>query len=327
MKSTSLLLTAFFTAQILVAQITTKDFALLNSLIPKDSAELFGGNIISTHLNEYNITFSPAGDMILFTIANNTYANRFYTIFLCQKRNGKWEIPKIAPFSGRFSDADPFFSPDGKGVYYISTRPTLNKAIKTDFDIWFVSYKNQKFGIPKHLGDTINSTNDELYPTVSLKGNLFFSTENGANGYDLMFSNFEDNIFQKPTALGDSINTKATEFDAFIAPDESYIIYTNIGDKNNMGSGDLYISFNQGNFWTKGKNLGKKVNSIHMEQCPMVSSDGQFLFFTSFKDSQPYIFEKPISTKEYLKLLDSPLNGLGNIFCADLNDIIKGLKQ
>ena len=327
MRAILFFLTTFFCTQILFAQVTTEDFTLLNSCIPKDSVELFGSGVISTHRNEYNITFSPDGDMILFTIANNTNANRFYTIFLCKKENGKWGTPQIAPFSGRFSDADPFFAPDGKGVYFISTRPPLNKTLKADFDIWFVSYKKQEFGIPKHLGDTINSTNDELYPTVSLKGNLFFSTENGANGYDLMLSKFENNIFQKPGVLSDSINTKTTEFDAYAAPDESYIIYTNMGDKNNSGSGDLYISYNKGAYWTKGKNLGKRVNTIHMEQCPIVLNNGQFLFFTSFRDTQPYILNKPFSTKEYLKILDSPLNGLGNIFCVDLNDVTIELKE
>ena len=329
MRNVFVLLAVIFYAQVLSAQITNNDFFLLNSKIPKDSVELFGDGIISTHRNEYNITFSPDGTLIMFTIANNTNANRFYTIFLCEKKNGKWDTPKVAPFSGLFSDADPFFSPDGKSVYFISTRSTSNNVndVKTDFDIWAVSYKNKIFGIPKHLGNSVNSNKDELYPTVSIKGNLFFSTENGTNGYDLMFSRFEDNSYKKPIALSDSINTKTTEFDAFVAPDESYIIYTSMGDENNFGSGDLYISFKNKDNWTKGKNIGKKVNTIHMDQCPVVLNNGRYLFFTSFRDTQPYNFEKPVTTKEYLKILDSPLNGLGNIFCVDLADMLKGLKE
>lgn len=327
MRPLSLLFILLLSTNHLFAQISAKDFALLNSVIPKDSVELFGKGYISTHLNEYNITFSPKGDVILFTIANNTYANRFYTIFEIHKNNDQWTKPKIASFSGRFSDADPFFAPDGSGVYFISTRPKLPNIPKEDFDIWFVSYKNKKFGIPEHLGNIVNSENDELYPSVSKNGNIYFSTENGSNGYDLMMSELVNKQFQKPVALKGSINTKVTEFDAVISPDESYIIYTNMGDKDNIGSGDLYISFNKDGYWVTGQSLGNTVNTIHMEQCPIISGDGQFLFFTSFRDSQPYNFEKPIETKEYLNLLNSPLNGLGNIFWIDLKHLLEKINK
>ncbi|WP_051315393.1 TolB family protein [Algoriphagus terrigena] len=326
MRTVFIFLAIFYSSPTVAAQITIQDFGQQKSDIPKDSSLLFGNDIISTHRNEYNLTIAPEGDMILFTVANNSSANRYYTIFLCEKKNGNWQTPQIAPFSGQYSDADPFFSPNGDGVYFISTRPTTENAVKSDFDIWTVGYKNGKFGEPKHLGTTVNTTNDELYPSVSRTGDLFFSTENGVNGYDLMVSKIENNTFQLPSALADSINTEATEFDAFVAPDESYIIYTNMGGKDNLGSGDLYISFNKGDYWTKGKNLGEKVNTIHMEQCPTVSSSGQFLFFTSFRDNQQYAFDSPVSTGEYLKLLDSPLNGLGDIFCIELNALLKEIK-
>ncbi|MDM1046914.1 hypothetical protein [Sphingobacterium hotanense] len=140
----------------------------------KDSASLFANGIISTHLNEYNITFSSDGNVVLFTIANNTTANRFYTIFITKKEKGKWTKPQIVQFSGQYSDADPFFAPDGKKLYYISTRPVLQGIPKSDFDIWCVEYANGDFSKPKHLGNGINSDKDELYPAISKKGNLFF---------------------------------------------------------------------------------------------------------------------------------------------------------
>lgn len=292
---------------------------------PKDTPTVFASGIISTQYNEYNSTFSTDGNVILYTIANNTYYNRFYTIFICKRTKGQWTSPEIVSFSGQYSDADPFFTPDGKGVYFISTRPVLGKTVKEDFDIWYVSYQNETFGKPQHLGNQINSSNDELYPSVSTKGNLYFATENKNTGYDLMVARYEHGQFQQPVGVSDSINTDHTEFDAFVAPDESYIIYTSMGGKDNVGSGDLYISFRKDNDWTTGKNLGGKLNSIHMDQCPSVSPDGKFLFFTSFRDSQPYHFEKPVSTSTYLKLLNSPLNGLGNIFWVDLHRILNNL--
>lgn len=229
--------------------------------MPADSAALFGEGFFSTKLNEYNITFSPDGRMCLFTIANNSSMNRFYTIFITEKKNGNWSKPRIAPFSGRYSDADPFFAPSGDKVYFISTRPLTPGLQKSDFDIWSVQYKDGHFTSPQHLGSEVNTSNDELYPSVSLKGNIFFSTENDKNGYDLLVSFNKSGHFEKPVNLGDSLNTENIEFDAFIAPDESYIIYTGINYRDSFGSGDLYISYKLGNYWTKGKNLGKYINS------------------------------------------------------------------
>ncbi|WP_417236941.1 TolB family protein [Bizionia paragorgiae] len=297
-------------------------FQDLNPTIPDYKPELFASGFISTHLNEYNITFAPDGETILFTVANNTAVNRFYTIFITQKIEGKWTEPTIAPFSGMHSDADPYFSPAGESVYFVSTRPVVGDIAKEDFDIWKVSYTKGSFGIVQHLGTSVNSTNDELYPTVSANGNLYFSTENGESGYDIMWSEFKDNKFTEPKSLEGSLNSPNIEFDAFVAPDESYIIFTGMGYKDSRGSGDLYISFNENGRWTAGKNLGDAINSIHMDQCPMVSLDGRYLIFTSFRDSQPYNFKSPVLTEDYLTILNSPLNGLGNIFWVQLDSYL-----
>ncbi|WP_080779284.1 TolB-like translocation protein [Chryseobacterium phocaeense] len=283
----------------------------------KGRASLFANGIISTHLNEYNITFSPGGNVVLFTIANNTAANRFYTIFITKKEKGKWTKPQIAQFSGQFSDADPFFDPHSDKLYFISTRPVVPGMLKLDFDIWCVEYKDGDFSLPKHLGREINSDKDELYPAISKKGNLYFSTEHGENGYDIMVSKYNNGKFLQRVGLDGFLNTKNIEFDAFVDPDEKYIIYTGMGYKDSYGSGDLYISYKKDDYWTHGTNMGKKINSVHMDQCPMVSPDGNYLFFTSFRDSQPYDDKEPMTTKIYLDILNSPFNGLGNIFWID----------
>ena len=287
----------------------------------KDTASLFADGIISTHLNEYNITFSSDGNVVLFTIANNTTVNRFYTIFITKKEEGKWTKPQIAQFSGLYSDADPFFAPDGEKLYYISTRPVLQGQPKSDFDIWCVDYANGDFSKPKHLGNEINSEKDELYPAISKKGNLFFSAENGENGYDIMISKYRNGKFLPRVSLSGSLNTTNIEFDAFVHPDEKYIIYTGIGYKDSYGSGDLYISYNREDNWTLGRNMGKQINSLHMDQCPMVSTDGKYLFFTSFRDGQLYDSKNLMTTKVYVDMLNSPFNGLGNIFWIDFQKL------
>lgn len=290
----------------------------LSSKDPHIHVELFEEGFVSTFLNELNASFSPDENMFLYTIANNSCSNTFYSIFVSLKKNGKWSPPRIAPFSGQFSDADPFFSPDGKKVYFISYRPVrTNETLNTDSDIWSVDYHDGKWSTPQHLGETVNSDADEYYPSLSKNGNLYFSSENGENGYDIMFSKYTDTGFLKAEVIGDSVNTTATEYDAYIAPDESYIIFTSIGRKDGLGSGDLYISNKINGKWTEGKNLGPKINSTFMDQCPNVTTDGKYFFFTSFRDNHSFGFTRRLSTAEYINHLQSPFNGMGNIFWID----------
>lgn len=292
---------------------------------PNDKPVLFAEGTISTKFNELNASFSPDGNIFLYTVASNSYANTFYTIFICTRINGKWSRPSIAPFSGQYSDADPFFAPDGSGVYFISYRPTdESNEPKKDFDIWFAAFVNGTFETPKNLGKEINSDHDELYPAVATNGSLYFSAENGNNRYDIMISERLNDSLQKPISISDSINTTATEYDAFIAPDESFILFTSIGRSDGFGSGDLYISFKKDGNWSRGKNLGRPVNSESMDQCPMISPDGKYFFFTSFRDDNAFVFNERMNTVDYVNLLESPLNGLGNVYWMESKNVLNG---
>jgi len=290
----------------------------LISSVKKESgrteAQLFAPGIISTALNELNATFSPDGSLVLYTIANNSSSHTFYTIFTSRKRKGEWSRPTIAPFSGQFSDADPFFAPNGRGLYFISLRPRSGAGeAQKNFDVWYVPYDKDRWLTPQHLGDSVNSDKDELYPAVSQSGNLYFSRET-ENGYDIMMSAATATGYGLASPIKGRLNTKAIEYDAYVSPDERFIIFTAIGRDDSMGSGDLYISFNHHGEWSPARNLGDKINSAFMDQCPGMSPDGTKFLFTSFRDNNSFSFREPVKTDDYFEVLSSPFNGLGNIF-------------
>jgi arginase len=295
---------------------------------PPPQVTLFAQDLFSTHRNELNASFSPDGNVFLYTIANNSYSDTFYTIFVSHFEDGAWSSPRIAPFSGRYSDADPFFAPDGKRVYFISKRPCQEKAApKSDFDIWFVDVSSTgELGTLPHPLTEINSDTDELYPSVAMNGNLYYSTENDTTGYDILVSRPTPTGFSQPESISPLINTNATEYDAYIAPDESYLIFTAMGRTDGMGSGDLYISKKVNNQWTVARNLGPAINSPFMDQCPWMSPDGKSFFFTSFRDQNAYLFTNAVTTQRYLNLLDSPWNGLGNVFWVHSQSIFQPMK-
>ena len=60
---------------------------------------------------------------------------------------------------------------------------------------------------------------------------------------DIFVSKWENGKYTEPVSLSDSINSDGYEFNAFIAPDESYIIFTAYQREDGFGSGDLYMSY------------------------------------------------------------------------------------
>lgn len=82
--------------------------------------------------------------------------------------------------------------------------------------------------------------------------------------------------------LGPGVNSELHDWDAFVAPDESYLIFSSQDRPDSVGAQDLYISFrNEDGSWTEARNMGPRVNSPSDEICPSVSIDGEILFFTS----------------------------------------------
>jgi hypothetical protein len=104
-------------------------------------------------------------------------------------------------------------------------------------------------------------------------------------------ANFADGKYADPIFLGSDINSEKHDWDAYIAPDESYIVFSSLGREDTHGTMDLYISFKKedGN-WTQSKNMGLDVNSAFDEICPSVTLDGNYLFFTSRRKGNSDIY-------------------------------------
>jgi len=105
--------------------------------------------------------------------------------------------------------------------------------------------------------------------------------EGGLGENDIYRSSFINGAFTKPGNLGPSVNTRFREFDPFVAPDHSYLIFAS-ERPGGQGGADLYISFrNPDGSWSEARNMGPGVNSGDADFTPMLSPDGAYLFLTS----------------------------------------------
>lgn len=316
----------FLSVQLACTNVSQPTQTNLNFDAQTEGAQIFAPNLVSTHMAERDAALSPSGNEFFYTISSYIHQ---VIVFTKKSANG-WTEPQVATFSGVYSDLEPHFSPDGNRLYFASNRPLAEGGETKDFDIWYVDRKDNGWSEPINIGKPINTEANEFYPSLTNNSTLYWcSIRNdgiGIGGEDIYYSTLENGKYKTVKALSDSINTPKDEFNAYVARDESYIIFTSSGWGQGIGSGDLWISFKYANGqWTKARNMGEGINSPSFEFCPFVSDCGKYLFFTSNRFNKSSI-NQPTTYNQILDFSQNPGNKQNNIFIMDAS-IISELKQ
>jgi len=294
-------------------------WGLTQAQTPPSAPTIFAEGIISSGDYESHPAFTPDGRTLYFVKSTPTFS--FWTILVARFVNGQWTTPDIAPFSGRYSDADPFITADGKQFYFISRRPGPEKT-SIDLDIWVMDRTEAGWSEPRNLGAPVNSRGNEWYPTVAADGTLYFGSDRpgGAGATDLYRSRLADGRYQAPENLGNAINTEFDEYEPYIFADQKCLIFMASGRPDgHSGSNDLYVSQYRDGQWTKAQNLGDQINSHAHEYSPLVSPDGQTFFFASARPRRPP--GKHVEYSELLTWLRGAGNGLGDIYYMDVRPV------
>lgn len=292
---------------------------------PPEKPEVFG---TSTGFSERDFALSPDGSELFYTLQSPQGV--FQTIVYRKKdATGQWSKPEIAPFAGKYSDLEPAFSADGKQLYFASNRP-IQGTMPKDFDIWVVSKQNNQWGEPQNIGAPVNTNEDEFYPSIARNGNLYFTAayKTAIGKEDIFVSKPENGKYTEPVPLDTAINSKTYEFNAFVSPDEDYIIFTSYGRKDDTGRGDLYMSVKDAKGkWLPAQNL-TMLNSNRLDYCPFVSPDKKVLFFTSERINIPNAYpNKPAKIDELLKAFSSPQNGSDDIYWVSFEKVLESFKK
>ncbi len=247
------------------------------------------------------ITFSPDGNT--FYVAQDRSE-----IMVSHYEHGKWSPPRTAEFSGGYRDGDPFMSPDGSQLFFWSTRPLQGRQRKS-MALWVVDRHGTRWSPPRDLGELVNGPDGGPgFPAVTSSGSLYFMANrpDSIGGFDIYRAKRTGTGFAAPENLGPAINSSHSELDAYVAPDESCIIFAS-DRPGGLGGGDLYISSRRNDSWTPPRNLGPKINSAGFECCPSVSPDGRHFYFTTQGLGRNGIYEVP-----YAALNPEPPPGVDN---------------
>lgn len=239
----------------------------------------FFPELLDKKVNIQNITFSTDYMELYYTQFENDTS-----IMISKLISGEWTKPKPASFSGTYCDFEPFISPDGNNLLFASKRPSKGKArMHKDIDIWMVHRDGLGWSEPEILDSLINTYCMEYYPSISSEGNLFFGRNDLAlTSGDIYFSTLLNGEYSEPLKLPETVNLPTTSFNAFISPEEDYIIFSTYLLEKGAWHSDLFISYRDNDLkWLEPVNLGNDINSPGNDQSPWISYDGKFLFFAS----------------------------------------------
>jgi len=278
---------------------------------PPATPTVLAPGVISTGDDESHAVLAPDGTTLYFL--KNSPNFDFWTIVTSRWQSGRWSEPKVAPFSGQWSDADPFLTEDGSKLFFISTRP-VSGTPKQDTDLWVVERTSSgAWGPPVNLA-AVNSSEAEWFPTVTRSGMLYFGSERpgGKGGADIWRSRLVGGVYQVPENVSE-VNTPAGEFEPMVSPDERFMVFAAIGRAGGLGAFDLWISYNQNGSWSEPGHLEPPINTPGWDFGPRLTPDGRTLLFTSSR-APGRKRDHALSYRELITKLHAPGNGLRDIY-------------
>ncbi len=258
---------------------------------PGKTPSIFSPGIISTeNLGEAGSAFTKNGNLFIFN--RRTPPEEHKTIYFTEVKNGFWTKPSPVPFNSPYADWDFHFAPDGKTLYFSSKRPVNQDNIPSKHsNIWVTGLTNSGWTEPCILEYPINTLgNHDCCGTLTKDGTLYFFSrrEGGLGRSDIYRARLKEGKYMKVENLGKPINSEHSDYDSYIAPDESYIIFSSDRPGGYGKYNDIYISFRKMNgTWTEPKNFGYEFRDSGIN---CVTLDNKFLFYTCGRTGEDDIY-------------------------------------
>lgn len=277
---------------------------------PGQTPQIFAPGIVSTSANEGCILFTRDGLHVLFR--QQGFTNLF---FEGEDLDAGWRITRIAPPFERLDwrNGDFTIAPNGTTVFFTSRRPLEDGNEQgDDSSLWTVEWNGTSWSTPSAVPPPVRGPEFQAYASATNDGTIYyFAGVPGKADFDLYRSERSTDGYSAPELLDAPLNTDAHEWDPYVAPDESYLIFMSHNRPDGLNQGDLFISFrNEADEWSEPVLLGDSISTTANENRPFVSLDGRYFFFNSDRDASGPELEE-------LRPDLRPGNGSGDIYWVD----------
>jgi len=174
---------------------------------------------INTADNEGAQSISADGKLLFFTSCGRKDSRGSCDIYFSRNYGGSWSTPQNVgePVNSSAWESQPSISANGETLYFVSNR----KGGKGGMDIWkcklkgFSEWGSPIWSNPVNLGDSINTSGNEMSPFIHADGKtLYFASDSwpGLGGTDLFYSRQKnDSTWSMPKNMGYPINSNKDE--------------------------------------------------------------------------------------------------------------------
>lgn len=229
-------------------------------------------------LNDYNFNMSADRRALVFARSQANFQGAQIMVAE-QGADGVWPQAQPIAFSDdRYKDSDPWLTPDGDTLYFVSNRPTPSRPDKKDTDIWRSRRLSGVWQAPEHLGDVVNSPAVELGPELH-GGVLYFNSARSGDLNIYASKMTADGAAGAAMVLPAPINSPSPEGDFTLTPDGRMALFWSLRD----GKGRIYAVHRQRDGWGSAIALSDSVNKGDFQFTPQVIPDkgGDRLAFAS----------------------------------------------
>lgn len=205
-------------------------------------ARLLENNSINRKFHDGPVTFTPDGNMAIFTRNNydaqSTHGIKKLQLFVVLIKNGKWMEPVAFPYNNNeFSTGHASYDANNQYLYFSSDRP----GGKGGVDIYRCRHLGgNKWAAPENVAE-VNTEGNELFPYYHSGGYLFFASDGwpGLGGLDVMLSKMNGLQPGRVDNLGSPVNSERDDF-AFLLSEDQKTGFVSSNRPGGKGDDDIY---------------------------------------------------------------------------------------
>lgn len=194
--------------------------------------------------NEGSVAIGPRGRTMVFARGNTGKRKGLndVNLYITRYRNGKWSEPELMKINDPEAwNSTPAFSEDGLTLYFSSTRAGGYGGV----DLYSATVNSRgQWGNVRNLGDKINTPEDEMFPSTSQDGKLYFSSNGhpGLGKLDIFVAERKGGEI-RISHLGKPMNSNKDDFAVFMySPDRGFFSSDRPGGE---GRDDIYTFKNE----------------------------------------------------------------------------------
>jgi Tol biopolymer transport system component len=258
---------------------------------PGESPEVFAPYLLNSsihHLHSAPVFSLDGNEMYFSAYVNNEHPQRIFSV---KRKDGIWQKPEIAAFSGKYQDGGPVLSPDGNTLYYYSKHPDLEgEAEIAKSRIRYVIRENGNWSKPMVL-EIPELSAISYYPShFSTDGIYYFFAEVKERDYDIFRCRIVDYKAVDVERIDEPISQIGSiESGAITDPDNKILIFSTFGRIADKKAALYYCLKQIDNTWSEPI-LFEEPGYLAESRFTGFTPCGQYFFYLSYKEGYEQIY-------------------------------------